>query len=362
MDGLTARETRQALDVIRDLYSLRTKEQFAAHAVRAIHRLIHADVVSYNEIDTARGTAAFVYSPEEPPDIPQAQEILGQHAHQLPVRSYPQRTGNTGHAIKISDLLSRQDFRRTDLYQELYKPLRIPFTMSLPLILQGPKRVNIGHHREHRDFSERERRVINCLAPHLLQAYRNASLFSRLHGDVQDGHMALQAEGRALLTVLPQGEIRYHTDYGRELALRYDLVDSKHPHRLMAWLRQRLPAASNPLHTAPSEVSTHPPLAVTTSSGTLRISFAYLNSQSFVLLKETRTTSARNALAQFGLTPREAEILEWVAKGKSNPEIGTILGISFRTVQKHLERVYSRLGVDNRHAAITLALTHADAR
>jgi DNA-binding CsgD family transcriptional regulator len=45
-----------------------------------------------------------------------------------------------------------------------------------------------------------------------------------------------------------------------------------------------------------------------------------------------------------------------VAHGKTNPEIGMILGISHRTVQKHLERVYGRLGVENRYAAMTMAL------
>jgi DNA-binding CsgD family transcriptional regulator len=45
-----------------------------------------------------------------------------------------------------------------------------------------------------------------------------------------------------------------------------------------------------------------------------------------------------------------------VAQGKTNPEIGTILSISPRTVQKHLERVYQRLGVENRHAAMRIVL------
>jgi DNA-binding CsgD family transcriptional regulator len=56
------------------------------------------------------------------------------------------------------------------------------------------------------------------------------------------------------------------------------------------------------------------------------------------------------------LSAREAEILGWVVEGKTNPEIGVILGISRRTVHKHLEHIYSRLGVENRHAAMSLAL------
>ncbi len=60
--------------------------------------------------------------------------------------------------------------------------------------------------------------------------------------------------------------------------------------------------------------------------------------------------------AALGLTPREAEILHWVVQGKTNPEIGTILGIQLTTVKKHLESTFMKLGVENRTAAVTLAL------
>jgi len=52
-----------------------------------------------------------------------------------------------------------------------------------------------------------------------------------------------------------------------------------------------------------------------------------------------------------GLTAREAEVLRWVAAGKSDAQIGAILRISARTVQKHLQNVYDKLGVESRTAA-----------
>ena len=61
-------------------------------------------------------------------------------------------------------------------------------------------------------------------------------------------------------------------------------------------------------------------------------------------------------LEGLGLTPREAEVLFWVAQGKTNPEIGIITGVKLTTVKKHLESVYQKLAVDNRTAAATLAL------
>src|SRR5439155_21443848 len=53
------------------------------------------------------------------------------------------------------------------------------------------------------------------------------------------------------------------------------------------------------------------------------------------------------------LTPRECDVLHWLARGKSNAEIAAILGLKPDTVSKHLERIYPKLGVENRAAAIS---------
>ncbi len=56
-----------------------------------------------------------------------------------------------------------------------------------------------------------------------------------------------------------------------------------------------------------------------------------------------------------GLTAREEEVLFWLARGKTNADIGAILGIAPATVGKHLERIYPKLGVENRTAASSFA-------
>ncbi|WP_341892433.1 response regulator transcription factor [Variovorax sp. YR752] len=60
-------------------------------------------------------------------------------------------------------------------------------------------------------------------------------------------------------------------------------------------------------------------------------------------------------LAEAALTPRETEVLSWLAKGKTNRDIGEILGTSPRTVNKHLEHIFEKLGVETRAAAAALA-------
>ncbi|MCU0764010.1 MAG: response regulator [Hydrogenophaga sp.] len=60
-------------------------------------------------------------------------------------------------------------------------------------------------------------------------------------------------------------------------------------------------------------------------------------------------------LRQVALTPRETEVLSWLAKGKTNRDIADILGMSPRTVNKHLEHVFEKLGVETRSAAAAIA-------
>jgi len=66
--------------------------------------------------------------------------------------------------------------------------------------------------------------------------------------------------------------------------------------------------------------------------------------------------SSPEPLLSLGLTPRVAEVLLWVAQGKTNADIATILGISESTVKKHLLEVFQVLGVETRSAATLRAL------
>lgn len=62
------------------------------------------------------------------------------------------------------------------------------------------------------------------------------------------------------------------------------------------------------------------------------------------------------SLISIGLTPRETEVLGWVAEGKSNNDVGLILGIRSVTVKKHLEHIFQKMGVETRTAAVAFAL------
>ncbi|HJW37052.1 MAG TPA: helix-turn-helix transcriptional regulator [Candidatus Udaeobacter sp.] len=62
------------------------------------------------------------------------------------------------------------------------------------------------------------------------------------------------------------------------------------------------------------------------------------------------------AFASLKLTPREAEVLFWISQGKSNHDIGVILGAKTATIRKHVEHIFAKLNVENRTAAAVTAL------
>jgi DNA-binding CsgD family transcriptional regulator len=76
-----------------------------------------------------------------------------------------------------------------------------------------------------------------------------------------------------------------------------------------------------------------------------------------VVMRETSDAALIEAIAVgLKLTLREAEVLYWVVKGKINRDIAAILGLSPQTVKKHLEHIFTKLGVETRTSAATLAL------
>lgn len=101
--------------------------------------------------------------------------------------------------------------------------------------------------------------------------------------------------------------------------------------------------------------------------GLRRLEFTYLspaNPDEYLFRLSEPTAGRQEAVLRdaLGLTAREAEVLLWIANGKPNRDIGEILGISPRTVNKHLEQVFAKLGVENRASAAALAIRTLAAR
>lgn len=95
------------------------------------------------------------------------------------------------------------------------------------------------------------------------------------------------------------------------------------------------------------------------SGGTLEIAYSTDNGPGEWLFRVTEMfegADERLLAARHGLTEREAEVLLWISRGKANRQISEILGISPRTVNKHLEQIFEKMGIENRASAAAAAV------
>jgi DNA-binding CsgD family transcriptional regulator len=81
----------------------------------------------------------------------------------------------------------------------------------------------------------------------------------------------------------------------------------------------------------------------------------------FLLVREDSAHAVVARLKSLGLSPREAEVMHWVGEGKTNPEIAGILKVTIYTVNRHLEHILAKLGVENRQKAIVTVLEKLNA-
>ena len=175
----------------------------------------------------------------------------------------------------------------------------------------------------------------------------------------QSARAALDVSGRFLLAVNGQGRIMWSTPQAQKLlsdnltaATEDELVL---PDAMLQWLEQAQKAKTGPKT---------PAMASFPNNDQLRLQYmGKLGPNEFLLrlAKESGTNLPAEFSSELGLTTREGEVLSWLSKGKTNRDIAQILGLSPRTVDKHLEQIYAKLGVENRTAAAAIA-TNASRR
>jgi len=168
---------------------------------------------------------------------------------------------------------------------------------------------------------------------------------------------ALDAFGYASITVrASDGRLMWQTPLARDLLMDYYGTDAPTtPIPVLQWLRS---------HVDRRDLLREPP-RLSIEIGPKRLTFR-LHQQIgdsegggdwLIIMQEVSDASVIESMAfYFKLTPKEAEVLYWVVKGKTNRDIGDILGSSPMTVKKHLEHVFVKLGVETRTAAAGMAM------
>ncbi|WP_241233500.1 DNA-binding response regulator [Altericroceibacterium xinjiangense] len=165
--------------------------------------------------------------------------------------------------------------------------------------------------------------------------------------------LALDLSGRPLIALDPHGALVWCTPQAAKLLSQVDPDWSQESGRLPDLLE-------TPTQRLLSETA-RPGTSLRTEFPDFEIELTLIESQRphemLIRIAEIREDATLALLQkQNGLTRREAEVLLWVSYGKSNRTISEILGISPRTVNKHLEQVFRKLGVETRAAATALAV------
>ena len=243
MARLSGSDYRGILEFVHAAGEVEGSDPFPEQVLARLRELVPCDVVSYGDFDPHGHVwrTAVRYSGEPRARVtPAVREAHGRLAYQYPYRPW---SPEARRALRWSDLLSRREWHALELYWEVCRPLEGEYELELWLATPDGVAGGFGFDSFERDFSERDKLVLDTLQPHLVQLWRNA-------------------------------------------------------------------AARRP---------------------------------------ESRSLGA--------LTPREREILLWVARGKSNREIAAVLYLAPGTIRKHLDNVYDKLGVSNRAGAVGYAFS-----
>jgi DNA-binding CsgD family transcriptional regulator len=347
--ALSERDMRLVLDFVGEAHDAQDLTEFRAVLLPGIHRLVASDYVAYNEIEQGREAAVTIVSPELPAWARSAWE---RHAGENPLLRRFLRTRD-GRSRRFSDVATSAELRRMPLYTELYGPLG-NLDHQVAFILPSTPELTIGValSRGGRNYTERDRRLLELARPHLIQAYRAAQLRERLVGVIEGLRQGLDADGTAVVVIDAGGEVGFVSAAAEALLGELPGASEIEVGRpagepLGGWLAGGAPTGSLAID------GEDDPLLVrcVRGEGGTRV----------VLIDRADRAFSLRALDRLGLTTREAEVLHGLARGEDLVTVAAELAISPRTVAKHVQHIHAKLGVTNRAQAVATAWAAAGA-
>jgi DNA-binding CsgD family transcriptional regulator len=248
-------------------------------------------------------------------------------------------------ALAISDFMARDAWRALPFYRNFCSRFGIEDQLSIecPHGVDGTLHVVISR-GDYGAFPPSDRWVLNSIRPHLRQVCAPTPPTA-----------ASMDAAELLENVVGEGVIIFEEFSGS--------ATCSEPTRLLVekcglgvverWVRREVSKARGQPGTPPARSFQRPSFECGGVRFSLRLDAPGLRHLVFVRVAKDEGRLAR--LEKLGLTAREAEVLLWLAHGKSNQEIGAILGVSASTVRTHLRAVFLCLGVESRTAAAACA-------
>jgi len=309
-----------------------------------LQHLLPCEVVCYHEIGQRSADHVFGVLPGDAMP-PSQHEVFQAHLDRHPLVEYVRRTGDL-HPVRFTDVTSAAELRRVGVYSEFFQPLGLHHQMAFSLPTPPGTLVGFEVNRTRTDFTDEERLLADLARAHLTYVFRAAEARAWLDAAL----IALDrgtptTDGVVLLG--PLGEARIVNRAAHRLLSRYFRRPAHEgavvPEELTSWM-----AAQRGLHRPVPYIAARP-------GGRLVVRLISDGHSGALLLTET------GAPAPTGLTPRETEVLTLAGDGLTSAQIGRRLGISLRTVNKHVENILAKLQVPSRTAAVRKAFGHRPA-
>ncbi|HEY2053578.1 MAG TPA: LuxR C-terminal-related transcriptional regulator [Solirubrobacterales bacterium] len=271
------------------------------------------------------------------------------HWHEHPVFAR-QLVRPSPQVLSYSDFLTAREWRKLGIYSA-YRRLGLRGELSMHLAWDSRRTAVLTVHRVDRAFAERERELLETLAPHLRAAYVRLELGQRAEHWRAALERGLKHAG-ACVVMLDEGDGIVAADAGAEEVLRRWFGPRSRPGLLPAELAEWVKLSCSGVR-APRFVR---------AQGDRRLEVQLASApdeEPLLILRERRTGPPDPAelMAALPVTRRQAEVLALLGEGRSDAEIAHRLGISVRTVGHHVEHILQRLEVSNRTAAA--GLVHA---
>jgi len=355
-------DLRSAIGVLQSLAEERAgSRSFVVAALERLTSVVASELTTLSICDLEHGSRSVIGRRGETlSDADRA--AFDQHFREHPlVRFHGANPG--GPTQRISDCADGADFRNSALHADYYRRIGINYVMALPLWIDSANVISVVFNRSRSDFRNAERAVLDVVRQPLASIYRNIVAceeagvgLKRMCDLATDGGwqmMRLSTSGR-ILEAPPKALSLFKQFFADGAPGR----GTRLPAKLSEWF-----SASRDWGLVRPALTCGHEFTMSRLGAKLTVHFVADpedTSAGFLLMKSERTELSARQLAQLSLTERKREILALVAAGKTNAEIAIILAISARTVQKHLEHIFQKLGVETRTAAAVCALAAAD--
>lgn len=341
MRGQALTDTQLLLDLVGEAYGFEDLAEYRRGVLEIITRVVPCDRVGYNEI-TPEESFAITIPAFDPSLLPKFAALI----YENPLVQRIERT-HDGRPYRISDMIDQETFHGLALYKEVFRHIGLEWQVAFTLPARLPLIVGIALARERHDFTDREVQLLGLARPHLIQAYRNAELWSARKATLAALEHGLDTLGQQIVVLDHHGRVEFATDGARRL-LGDTLANRRGlPDQVRAWIAaQRVPRAAAE------------PLLLHNPAGTVLVRLLPNNRtdrREVLLLESGSGELTATALGTLGLTPRQAETLRLTALGYTSSQTATHMSISPRTVEKHLQNIYARLGVRNLSQAAATA-------